>query len=217
MSTATQGLVGSPFAEPVAAFPRLCQATVVLGRVFSHHYGAEPSSENTTEKYKAATELYANARALSTQILEQVDAEQDFFSYASALALTFSTLCTLCDEYSCPKGGCKPVEGSAMQVQAIEGLKTVSESILNFVNHVNANAQVLPDLDRISPIIMNALYSAAANYAWMVRESGGELYQNGLDAIRNCLRRLGVRWRNAAEYVRILEAQEFSYAVGSAS
>jgi hypothetical protein len=31
------------------------------------------------------------------------------------------------------------------------------------------------------------------------------------------LRKLGARWRNAAEYLRILEAQEFSYAIGGAS
>jgi hypothetical protein len=218
MTSARQGLVGSPISEPVASFPRLCQATIKMGEVFAHRYGKKFVSD--TERFKAATDLYTEVSGLSTKIIEQADAEHDFFSYASSLALTFSTLCALCDEYSCPKGGCKATaskEVSEMQIQAIEGLKTVSDSILHFVHHINANTEVLQDLDRISPIIMDALYAAAANYAWQVRESGGELYQTALDEIRNCLRKLGVRWRNAAEYVRILEAQEFSYAVGSAS
>jgi hypothetical protein len=216
MSAARQALVGSPISESVTPFPRLCQAIIMMGKVFSHNYGDDFPSEG--EQFEAATQLYSEVSALAGKITEEAEAEQDFFGRASALAMTFSTLCTLCDNYSCPKG-CKSAgkESSEMQVQAIEGLKTVSSTIVNFVNHIDVSTQNLQDLDRISPIIMDALYSAAANYAWMVRESGDEVYQNALDAIRICLRKLGTRWRNAAEYVRILEAQEFSYAVGSAS
>ena len=216
MTAARQGLVGSPISEPVASFPRLCQVNVMLGKVFSHRFGDEFTSE--AEQFKAASELYADASALATKITEEGDAEQEFFSYAGAIALTYSTLCTLCDAYSCPKDACKSTgkDASDMQIQAIEGLKAVSSTIVNFVDHINANTPHGQDLDRISPIIMDALYSAAANYAWMVRESGDEDYQNALDAIRLCLRKLGTRWRNAAEYVRILEAQEFAYSVGGA-
>ena len=208
MTAARAALVGSPISEPVTSFPRLCQAIVLMGKVFSHHYGEEFASE--PDQFKAASELYAEASALARKIPEEADAEQDFFGYASAIALTYSTLCTLCEAYSCPKGACKSTgkESSEMQIQAIEGLKTVSGTIVNFVDHINANTPLGQELDRISPIIMDALYSAAANYAWMVRESGDEVYQNALDAIRLCLRKLGTRWRNAAEYVRILEAQE---------
>ncbi|KAH8793261.1 hypothetical protein BGZ57DRAFT_869998 [Hyaloscypha finlandica] len=217
MTAARRAAVGSSISEPVTSFPRLCQAMTMMGKVFSHHYGDEFASE--ADQFKAASELYAAASALARKIPEEADAEQDFFSYASATALTYSTLCNLCEVYSCPKGNRKSTgkESSEMQIQAIEGLKTVSGTIVNFVDHINANTPLSQELDRISPIIMDALYSAAANYAWMVRESGDEVYQNALDAIRLCLRKLGTRWRNAAEYVRILEAQEFSYAVGSAS
>lgn len=208
MTAARRAAVGSSISEPVTSFPRLCQAMIMMGKVFSHHYGDEFASEG--DQFKAASELYAAASALARKIPEEADAEQDFFSYASATALTYSTLCNLCEVYSCPKGNSKSTgkESSEMQIQAIEGLKTVSGTIVNFVDHINANTPLSQELDRISPIIMDALYSAAANYAWMVRESGDEVYQNALDAIRLCLRKLGTRWRNAAEYVRILEAQE---------
>ncbi|KAN0093658.1 hypothetical protein V8E51_016842 [Hyaloscypha variabilis] len=217
MTAARQALVGSPISEPVTSFPRLCQAMIMMGKVLVHNYGDEIVTE--TEQFTAASNLYTDASALSRQISEEADAEQDFFGYASAIAVTYSTLCTLCDGYSCPKGTCKSTgkESSSMQIQAIEGLKTVSSTIVNFVNHINANTPLGQDLDRISPIIMDALYSAAANYAWMVRESGDDVYQSSLDNIRLCLRKLGARWRNAAEYLRILEAQEFSYAIGGAS
>lgn len=213
MSAAREALVGSPISEPVTSFPRLCQATVMLGKVFSHRFGDEFASE--AEQFKAASELYLDASALARKISEEGETEQDFFSYASAIALTYSTLCTLCDTYCCPKDACKSIgkEASEMQGQAIEGLKTVSSTIVNFVDHINGNTPLSQELDRTSPIIMDALYSAAANYAWMVRESGDGVYQNALDAIRMCLTKLGTRWRNAAHYVRILEAQEFAYSV----
>jgi hypothetical protein len=216
MSAALQLLAGSPISELVDPFPRLCQASMMMGRVLSHNFGEEFLSEDA--KFEAAEQLYTDASNLARKITEEAEASKDYLSLASPLALTFSTLCTLCDIYSCPPGCKSQGKGAAaMQSQAIEGLKTVSRSVVVFVDSVNAATPLPQDLDRISPIIMDALYSAAANYAWMVRESGDELYQRALDTIRNCLRRLGTRWRNAAEYVRILEAQEFSYAVGSAS
>jgi hypothetical protein len=208
MTAARQALVGSPTSEPVTSFPRLCQAIIMMGKVFSHQYGDEFATE--ADQFKAASELYSEASALARKIQEEASTEQDFFGYASAIALAYSTLCILCEVYSCPKGNCKSTgkESSEMQTQAIEGLKAVSGTIVNFVDHINTNTPLGQELDRTSPIIMDALYSAAANYAWMVRESGDEVYQNALDAIRICLRKLGTRWRNAAEYVRILEAQE---------
>ena len=217
MSAARQSLVGSPISEPVTSFSRLCQAIIMMGKVFSHQYGDGLPSE--AEQLKAASDLYGNASELATTISKEADIEQDFFGYASAIAVTYSTLCALCEGYSCPKGRCKSLgkESSDMQTQAIEGLRSVGGSIVNFVDHINANTPLGQDLDRLSPIIMDSLYAAASNYAWLVRESGDVMYQTALDAIRDCLKKLGARWRNAAEYLRILEAQEFSYAIGGAS
>jgi hypothetical protein len=216
MSAALQLLTSSSINEPVAPFPRLCQASLIMGRVLSHLFGEEFPSEPA--EFEAASQLYTDASNLARKITEEAEASKDYLSLTSALSLTFSTLCTLCDRYSCPKGCTSSGKGAAeMQAQALEGLKTVSRSVVDFVDRINAATPLTHDLDRISPIIMDALYSAAASYAWLVRESGDESYQMALDSIRNCLRKLGTRWRNAAEYVRILEAQEFSYAVGSAS
>jgi hypothetical protein len=216
MSAALQLLAGSSINEPVAPFPRLCQASLMMGRALSHLFGAEFPSESA--EFEAASQLYTEVSDLARKITEEAEASKDYLSLTSASALTFSTLCTLCERYSCLKGRTSSgKEAAEMQAQALEGLKTVSRSIVDFVDRINATTPLTHDLDRISPIIMDALYSAAANYAWLVRESGDESYQMALESIRNCLRRLGTRWRNAAEYVRILEAQEFQYAVGSAS
>jgi hypothetical protein len=187
----------------------------MVGKVFSHQFGEIIPLE--TAKYGLASQLYLDISILARKIGEEATLSKDYLSLAAPLALTFSALCLLCERYSCPSN-CKNTtpEATAMQVQAVDGIKTVSDSIRDFSENLNAATPSQQDLDRLSPIIMGALYSAASNFAWMVRESGDERSQIALDSLRHSLRRLGGRWRNAAEYLRILEAQEFTYAVGSA-
>lgn len=215
MSPALQRRVGDPIDDPVAPFPRLCQASVMVGKVFSHQFGEHIPSG--IAKYGLASQLYLDISILARKIGEEATTSKDYLSLATPLALTFSALCTLCERYSCPADCEKSTpEAAAMQAQAIDGLKTVSDSIRDFSENLNAATPSQQDLDRLSPIIMDALYSAASNFAWMVRESGDERSQIALESLRHSLRRIGGRWRNAAEYLRILEAQEFTYAVGSA-
>jgi hypothetical protein len=213
MSHARTKYVSSPVEESVAPFPRLCQASVMVGKVLSHHHGEKIPSETT--RFGLASQLYIDISLLARKLTEESANSDDFLSLSSPLALSFSALCTLCDAYSCPDpNNCASgkstasTEAVAMQVQALDGLKTVSRSIVDFAEQVNAATSSPQDLDRVSPIIMDALYSAASNYAWIVRESGDESSQMALESLRHCLRRLGGRWRSAAEYLRILEAQE---------
>jgi hypothetical protein len=187
----------------------------MLGKVLSHHHGENVLKEK--ERFGAATQLYLDASVLTRKITEEAINTQDYLSLATPLALAFSTLCALCEPYSCPTGmTTKTAEANAMVLQAVDGLKTVAGSIVHFAEQINASTPVPQDCDRVSPVIMDALYGAASNFAWMVRESGDESSQMALDSLRRCLSRLGPRWRNAAEYLRILEAQEFTYAVGGA-
>lgn len=186
----------------------------MLGKVLSHHHGEKIPSETAT--FGLASQLYLDISILSRKISEEIAQGSDTLALSSALALTFSALCTLCDPYSCPdKNASTTTEAAAMQAQAVDGLKTVSNSIVDFAEQLSALCAEARDLDKVSPIIMDALYSAASNYAWIVRESGDQRSQMALDSIRQFLRRLGGRWRNAAEYLRILEAREFTYAVGA--
>lgn len=216
MAHAVHRLVSSPIEEPCSPFPRLCQAAVMLGKVFGHHNDSDEDTAES-ERYSFATQLYLDVSALTRVISDEAIKTQDFLSLATPLALTHSTLFTLCDPYSCPVPKLRSPEGSEMVVRAVDGLKTVGASVVHFAEQINTSTSLQQDLDRVSPIIMDALYSAAANFAWVVRESGDESSQLALDSLRRCLARLGTRWKNAAEYLRILEAQEFTYAVGGAS
>lgn len=217
MSLLVQRLVSDPISHPVDPFPRLCQASVLMGKVLSHHYGEPIPSE--TAKFGLANQLYIDISNLARKLKEDAETTHDYLSLTAPLSLTYSSLCVLCEEYSCPESNAcssKSPEVSGMQIKAIDGLKTAAGSIVEFAERISLATQNPQDLDRLSPIIMDSMYSAAANYAWLVRESGDENYQMALDSLRHCLRRFGTRWRNAAEYLRILEAKEFTYAVGSA-
>lgn len=217
MTLAVQRLVSGPVSDSVDPFPRLCQASVMMGKVFRHHYGEDFSSD--TAKFASANQLYIDISDLARKIKDEADNAHDYLNLTAPLSLTYSTLCSLCEEYSCPDSSrcnSKNPEVAEMQVKAIEGLKTVAASVVDFAERISVATLNQQDLHRISPIIMESMYSAAANYAWLVREGGDESHQRALDSLRHCLQRFGARWRNAAEYLRILEAKEFTYAVGSA-
>lgn len=187
----------------------------MIGKVMSHHYGPPIIAED--EKFQLASQLYIDISVLANKLSEEADTA-DFLSFSSPLALTFTALSTLCKRYSNPEKNCSkdgvPVSEAAitMKSQAIDGIKTVSQSIVEFSQKLNNSTTTTQDFDRVSPIIMDALYAAAANYAWLVRESGEKSSQDALDSLRQCLRKLGSRWRIAAEHLRILEAQEVGFS-----
>jgi hypothetical protein len=219
MSLVVQRLVSDPIDHPVDPFPRLCQASVLMGKVLSHHYGEPLPPPSETAKFGLANQLYIDISALAIKLKEDAAASHDFLSQTAPLSLTYSSLCVLCEDYSCPDSkSCtsKSPEVAEMQVKAVDGLKAAAGSIVEFAERISHATQNPQELDRLSPIIMASIYAAAANYAWLIRESGDENYQLSLDSLRHCLRRFGTRWRNAAEYLRILEAKEFTYTVGGA-
>lgn len=204
--------VSTPIEEELSPFPRLCQASLMIGKVMDHHHGPPINSE--TARFGLATQLYLDISILARKLTEEAANHKDFLALSSPLALSFTALCLLCDVYCCPDKNSTvgkivvTPEAMAMQAQSIDGIKTVSRSIVEFADRINEVTSTAEDLDRLSPMIMDCLYSAASNYAWIVRESGDEGSQQALESLRNCLKRLGTKWRSAAEYLRILEAQE---------
>lgn len=216
MSTGPQATSSMGVMEPRTPFARLCQASVLLGKVIRHHYAPLIPEMH---QFQHASELYLEASQLARVLTNEAESSHDYLLHAPGLAICLSALATLCDPYACT--GNRPVqsnsaEEAAMIIQAIEGLKSVSANTKEFADRIIERTSHSLDIDRVSPFIMDALYASAANFAWIVRESGDETSQIGLESIRGCLRRLASRYRAADQYLRILEAQEFTYAVGSA-
>jgi hypothetical protein len=222
VTNAGQKLVDSPTSEPAAPFPRLCQAAVLLGKICNHNYGEKLEPE--AARFTRASELYSEVSALTGIISTEMAKSTDYLSLTAPLALTYSALCVLCGKYSFQSHSplksnhntTKSPEELAMQVKAVNGLKEVSGYIVRFAENISAATSTPHDLDRVNPIIMDSIYAAASHCAWMVRESGDESSQIALGTFRHVLGKLGSRWRNAAEYQRILEGREFMAAVEGA-
>lgn len=226
--TAITGTITTSSAEPASPFARLCQASVLTGKVLRHHRLKGTPEE---EQFQEASALYVELSELARVLVHE--ASEDYLSLASPMAVTFSALAALCDPYACQsmRVESNTPEAHTMQIQAIEGIRSVAESIRNFAQEITNLVQTpsypppergdgsphqhqTKALDRVSPLILDALYSGASNFAWDVRESGNASSEDGLGTIRECLRLFTPRWRVAGEYLRILEAQEFTYAVG---
>ncbi|KAI1008027.1 hypothetical protein K3495_g200 [Podosphaera aphanis] len=206
---ALQSVVSTTTLEQVAPFSRLCQASILLGQVMAHLKTEFPSE---TSRFSSVTQLYANISDLALKVSAESTDPKKFFNTMSPLALTYSTLCFLCKPY-CFRQEVTNQEQQQIQAQATEGLKSVAVSIIDFVEQINIATSSPTGLDCISPLIMDAIYAGALTLAWLARDSGDETCQTGLESLRQCLGKLSTRWRNAAEYLRILEAQEFAFAL----
>ncbi|KFY03880.1 hypothetical protein O988_01141 [Pseudogymnoascus sp. VKM F-3808] len=203
--------VSSPLSDPLCPFARLCQASRLLGKVLRHH-GQRDMPE--TERFQQASDLYLELSDLARILVHQAAMPQEYLAFTTPMSVCFSALCALCDPYACHGAGDQPAnpEEAKMQTQAVDGLKTVSSSIKDFSDHLVSQTTNNVDIERVSPFVMETLYTAGANFAWDVRESGNESSQESLDSIRHNLGRFSGKWKSSDAYLRILEAQEFTYA-----
>lgn len=197
--------------DPLCPFARLCQASRLLGKVLRHHGQRDVQA---TERFQEASDLYLELSDLARILVHQAAMPQEYLGFSTPMSVCFSALCALCDPYACQGGGDQPTtpEEGKMQTQAVDGLKTVSSSIKEFSDHLVSQTSNNLDIERVSPFVMETLYTAGANFAWDVRETGNESSQESLDSIRQNLGRFSGKWKASEAYLRILEAQEFTYA-----
>lgn len=203
--------ISSPMSDPLCPFARLCQASRLLGKVIRHH-GQRDIQD--TERFQQASDLYLELSDLARILVHQAAMPQEYLAFSTPMSVCFSALCALCDPYACHGSEDKPAtpEQGKMQTQAVDGLKTVSSSIKEFSEHLVSQTMNNLDIERVSPFVMETLYTAGANFAWDVRESGNESAQESLDFMRQNLERFSDKWKSSQAYLRILEAQEFTYA-----
>jgi len=209
MTANTPLYLSSPASLPASPFARLCQASHLLGRVLRHHHDTklEPSF-----RYEEASQLSRTIQALIALlpvepppslpegILHKTTAECPL---SAATGVAFSAALTLYDVYSCISSFEQPDSPQVLlQEQAISGLKATAAQVVEFVESMSAvldQAGQDEELDVLNIFIFDALYQAAANYAWLVREAGQRETREGLETIRSFLRRMEGRWKVAGE------------------
>ncbi|POS88067.1 hypothetical protein EPUL_000562 [Erysiphe pulchra] len=198
--------VSTPFNENLTSFPRLCQVYILMGQIMLHHKDKSSSEEL---RFTNASQLHTKILELMRKIKEESLVSKKLFSLISPLALTYSSLCLLCNPYY-GSGQGENEEQKQMQKQALTGLETVALNIIDLADQVNIATQTMQDLDHVSPFIVNGIYAGSLTLARLHRGNREESYPASLGPLRQCLRKLSTRWRIAADYLRILESHDIA-------
>ncbi|KAI9836990.1 MAG: hypothetical protein M1819_000639 [Sarea resinae] len=192
-----------------APFARTCQASHLLGRVIRH---LNDRTVNRSILLAEATQLERTVRALSLLLSDEF--QEHHTAVSTPMAICYSALMAIYDAYACHEAN--DVENTpeeiGMQGNAIGGLKTMTKEIMILARHLRETLAA-DGTAWVSPLVTDCLYQAAANYAWLVRETHNSENAEALNEIKATLAVIDRRWRVAGEYIKILEANEFTYAV----
>ena len=150
----------------VSPYARTCQAAHMLGKVLRHIDDAQlPMDYRFTE----ALQLHRTTRALADVLPNEVSEEDKSLkpSLCTSMAMTYSSLLTLYDAYSCSEGR-DDLGGEAqlmMQKESIEGLSEFSGRAVQLAEKIR---EVVTNggMDRLSPLVIDCIYQAAANCKW---------------------------------------------------
>ncbi|KAK5170913.1 uncharacterized protein LTR77_004057 [Saxophila tyrrhenica] len=216
----------------VSPFARTCQAAHLLGKVIAH---IDDKHLPLTYRFSEALQLNRTLRALADILQDQcgpdsLDGDVATADLCSSMALIFSGLLTLYDAYSCTEqastahlaadgtehnnsngnGNGATLGEEQLQVQkaSIEGLEEISSRALILTRTMRRTIDTR-GAGTISPLCVDVVYQAAANYAWYVRESSDPWCSERLVELKELLVLLDRRWKVAGEYLRIVEAAEF--------
>ncbi|KAI9868189.1 MAG: hypothetical protein M1813_006934 [Trichoglossum hirsutum] len=204
MATNEPLLVSSSANAQAGNFARLAQASHLLGRVIRHTNDLPTDVEFRLEE---ARQIDRTIRALYKLLPGK--GSDDSIGSCTPLAVCFSAIMTLYDPYTCQSAGQTP-EQLSHTAEAVQGLKGVSEEVVRLAHDKLAAIEL--GLDQTSPLILDCMYQALANYAWLVRETGKAEFVEKARILRRLFEVAGKRWRVAVEYVKILEATEVELA-----
>ncbi|KAG6999942.1 hypothetical protein FOFC_03679 [Fusarium oxysporum] len=201
----------------ICPFGRICQASHLLSRVLRHisdrDSDVEFKSNEALQLRRTIQALAATIANESDELLEHINDATADLPLFTATALCHSALLSLYDMYCCPENseasqmGCEDL--LEMQTLAISGLKEISNAVFLFSNRLQAVTE-LGGMLKMTPLVCDCLYSAAANYLWYTLETGDQDYLSMANTIKSVLGILGTRWNSAREYIAILNDYDAS-------
>ena len=194
-------LVSSSPSAKAAPFARTCQASHLLGKVL-HHINDTDMELNF--RFEQANQLNRTVRALANLLPDEAF-EEDVLNaptLCTAMAICYSALLKLYDTYSCTGSSIPRMTAAHVEIQesAISGLKEISAEVLRFCKRLRSFSE-LNGLAKMSPLIADCLYQAAANYSWYVKESGDQESLARLQEIKSILVMIEPQWKVAGESV----------------
>lgn len=203
MITAEPLYVSTPTPVHAGPFARTAQATNLLGKLVRTVNGR---FTDTPFCFSEAIQLYRTFSALAALLVPEF--QQSPLQYATPMALCYTGLLHLCDPYCCTERnkGEHTVEESEMQTLAIGGMKQFAGEALQF-SYVLKMAMTT-NMAAISPLTADAIYVAAATFAWYAHESGSANLVENYRSLRETLVVMNSRWAVAGEYLKALDVAE---------
>ena len=199
--TASEPLyVSSPTSVRAGAFARTCQATHLLGRLIRL---LNDRQDESVMRFTEAILMHRTITALTNLLPPEV--EQSPERFGTSMSLCYAALFHLCDRFACTEAnrGEHTVEETEMQTVAIAGLKAISADALQFARLLSHT--MTTNLAATSPLTADCLYQTAAQYAWLVHETGEESMAHAYQTTVNTLTLMNGRWAVAGEYLKVLD------------
>ena len=193
-------MVSSSTSAKAGRFARTCQASHLLGKVLHH---INDSDMELNFRFEQANQLNRTVRALASLLPDETWEEEDTAngpSLCTAMAICYSALLVLYDNYTCTESTIPKRTSAHLEIQesAISGLKEISEEVLRFCRRLRSLLD-LNGLAKVSPLVLDCLYQAAANHSWYVKESGDQDCLAKLNEIKSVLVMIEPQWKVAGE------------------
>jgi hypothetical protein len=217
-SLTIQTSVSGPGSDPQSPYGRLCQAALLIGKMFRYSARAETRKlKGEPRDFADVLNLTETAKALSSYVTAELRAEPSLYfsmlpSRAFAASVVMKVVCA-CNSDSAPSIMTDQLwneEDLSMQMAAMENLKKtleyIRDSCLELYTYVSREEEMV----KTSPLVMDAIYTAATVFSWTSRENGDGLLNPNLDITKKCLGRLSTRWRLGSEYLKALEHHELT-------
>ena len=200
MATSEPLYLSTPTAVRAGAFARTCQATHLLGRL---ERLLNDRKQESSVRFTEAAQLHRTLEALANLLPGEIHKSPT--RYCTPWALSYGAIIHLCDPFGCPHSdqGDHTAEEIEMQEIAIAGMKKTAADILQLTQVLKSIMN--NNLSAVSPLTADALYMAAATYAWLAYESGSPDSTASYHAIRAVLIQMNQRWAVAGEYLKALD------------
>ncbi|RYO98816.1 hypothetical protein DL764_006979 [Monosporascus ibericus] len=234
ISAAVQGTVSAPFTEPQSPFSRLCQSAMLVSRALNHARRVELHKLNgELDDAVEVGNLADSACSLFASIQGELVAQPAaYFSLVPAQCIALSAAMTTLTMYAAgdaqvggfPTASIPGLEGCddglPLRMTALEGLGKTVAWARDLARDLLAMTARDEEAVKTSPLILGAVYSAAAETfslaaptlgsSWKDDSNGGDdlLATTTTEAVRKYLARLSPRWRLAGEYLRALDHLE---------
>lgn len=200
-------------ARNLGPFARLCQAAHILGKVIEHRDKKKQATEDVTELLSQAMQLHCTLTALEASLdiasnpvcsilpNERLDAAAN--PEMSALGVCSSARYMLYALYACnePDGTVsreRIAQETEMQRISIEGIKAVTTQaapqISRGLQRICASPAGGENGARPSPLVFPALYHAATECAWFIKEDDEQSMYQALRDIVHGMQTLGSFW-----------------------